>query len=249
MVHDGPTHGHRTTRLSIRTRLLAANWVIIAASFVTTTVVAALVGPPMFRRLMDADVRPAGPGDHPYQRAFEKATVIAVGTALAVSTLAAVALSWYLSRRVARSAAELARAATVIADGRYDFRVTPTGLGKEVDATAAAFNTMARRLEQVEHSRREMLADLAHEMETPVGILEACLGALEGGAKSLDTDAMKLLRDQSRRLTRLSTDVAAISDAEHRIGTVDAHSVDDPKLGPSAFTHVSQTRDWRDLRH
>jgi len=211
-----------TSRFGIRTRLLAVNSVVIVLSFVTSTLVAVAVGPPMFRRLMDAAVQPGASGDHPYQRAFEKATVASLGTALLVSVVAALALSWYLSRRVYRSATELAHAATVIADGHYDFRVGPPRLGREFDEIAVAFNSMAYSLGRVERSRRQMLADLAHEMRTPVAIVEAYLEALEDGVKSLDSDAVAVLRDQSRRLTRLSKDVAALSDAEHQARTIDA---------------------------
>ena len=220
----------------IRTLLLAANSVVVLASFATTTLVAALVGPPMFQRLMDAAVQPGIAGDHPYKHAFEKATAMSVGTALAVSAVAALALSWYLSRRVHHSATELAHAATVIADGHYEFRVSPTGLGKEFDEVAAAFNTMAQRLGQVEHSRRQMLADLAHEIRTPVAVLEAYLEALEDGVKPLDANAFEVLRDQSRRLTRFSIDVSALSDAEHHAGTIDARWVSMPQLVTSATT-------------
>src|ERR1700712_5723608 len=115
---------HNASRFGIRTRLLAVNSVVIVASFVTATLVAALVGPPMFRRLMDDAVRPGASGNHPYQRAFEKATAASLGTALLVSVVAALALSWYLSRRVYHSATELAHAATVIAYGHYDFQVS-----------------------------------------------------------------------------------------------------------------------------
>jgi signal transduction histidine kinase len=220
-------------RYGIRTRLLAANSIVVVASFATTIVVAALVGPPMFLRLMDAAART---GEHPYQRAFEKATAMSVGTALAVSAVAALGLSWYLSRRVYHSAAELANAATVIADGHYDVRVSPTRLGKEFDEIAAAFNTMAQRLGHVEHSRRQMLADLAHEIRTPVAILEAYLEALEDGVKPLDAEAIGVLRDQSRRLTRFSTDVTALSNAEHRTSSIDARRVSMGQLVTTATT-------------
>lgn len=223
-------------RFGIRARLLAANLVVIAASFVTVSLVAALVGPPMFQRLMDAAVQPGARGDHPYLRAFEKATAMSVGIALAVAAVAALGLSWYLSRRVYRSAAELAHAATVVADGHYDVRVSPADLGKEFDEIARAFNTMAHRLGQAEHGRRQMLADLAHEIRTPVAILEAYLEALEDGVKPLDADAMAVLRDQSRRLTRFSIDVGALSDAEHRSAAIDAHRVSMPGLIATATT-------------
>lgn len=204
------------SRFGIRTRLLAANSVVVIACIATTSVVAMLVGPPMFQRLMDAAVQPGSATDHPYQRAFERATTMSVGTALAVSAVAALSLSWYLSRRVYRSAAELARAATVIADGHYDVRLTPAGLGKEFDEIAAAFTTMARRLGDVDRTRRQMLADLAHEIRTPVAVLEAYFEALEDGVQSLDADTMGVLRDQTRRLARFSADAAALFNAEQR---------------------------------
>lgn len=236
MIMTAKTAQDNMSRFGIRTRLLAVNSIVVVTSFATASVVAVLVGPPMFQRLMDEAVQPGASGDHPYQRAFEKATAAAVGTALVVSIVAALALSWYLSRRVYESANELAHAATVIADGHYDFRVSPTRLGKEFDEIAAAFNTMAQSLGRVEHSRRQMLADLAHEMRTPVAILEAYLEALEDGVKSLDADAITVLRDQSRRLTRLSVDVAALSDAEHSTGTIDARWVSMDRLVAVATT-------------
>jgi signal transduction histidine kinase len=236
MLQKSLARGDGIGRYGIRTRLLAANSVVIVVSFATTTFVAALVGPPMFQRLMDTAVRPGAVSGHPYQRAFETATAMSVGTALAVSAVAALALSWYLSRRVYFSTTELAHAATVIADGHYDFRVSAPRLGKEFDEIATAFNTMAQRLGQVEHSRRRMLGDLAHEIRTPVAILEAYLEALEDGVKSLDADAIGVLRDQSRRLTRFSIDVTALSDAEHRTSTIDARWVSLQQLVSTATT-------------
>ncbi|CAN5358839.1 HAMP domain-containing sensor histidine kinase [soil metagenome] len=235
MIGRGQAAGDDSvSRFGIRTRLLAANSVVILTSFVTASVVAALVGPPMFQRLMDAAIRPGSTGDHPYQRAYERATAMSVGTALAVSAMAALAMSWYLSRRIYRSATELARATTLIAEGHYDFRVSPSRLGKEFDAVALAFNTMAQQLGEVEHSRRQLLADLAHEIRTPVSIVEAYLEALEDGVKPLDADAIDVLRDQSRRLTRLSADVRALSDAENTADAVVARASSIPHLVATA---------------
>src|SRR5262249_32702896 len=114
-------------RFGIRLRLLFAIHLIVVTGIATTIVVAAIVGPPMFRRLMSPSV-PRLPGD-PYEHAFRDATAWSVGSGLAVSALAAFTLSWYLSRRVHRSATELAHAATAVANGRYDIRVSPPRLG------------------------------------------------------------------------------------------------------------------------
>lgn len=227
----------------IRGQLLVANSVVVIASIATTSVVAAIVGPPMFRRLMDEAVPPGG--NDPYEHAFRDATALSVGIALAVSALAALTLSWYLSRRVHRSATALSDAASAVANGHYDIRVPPPHLGKEFDAVAAAFNTMARQLGVVDDTRRQMLADLAHEIRTPVAVLEAYMEALEDGVQRLDEETISTLRDQTRRLTRFSVDVNALSVAEGRATSVDAQWVSAETListAVSAFTPRYNTK-------
>ena len=217
MLSRRPTRGP-----GIRMRLLVANSVVVIAGIATTSVVAAIVGPPMFRRLMDEAVVPGFNGNHPYERAFRDATALSVGIALGVSALTALTLSWYLSRRVHRSATALSQAASAVANGHYDIRVPPPRLGKEFDAVAAAFNKMAQQLGVVDDTRRQMLADLAHEIRTPVSVLDAYMEALEDGVQRLDQDTIGTLRDQTRRLTRFSVDVNALSVAERRTTSIDA---------------------------
>jgi len=217
MFSRRPTRGP-----GIRMRLLVANSVVVIAGIATTSVVAAIVGPPMFRRLMDKAVVPGLDGNHPYERAFRDATALSVGIALGVSALAALTLSWYLSRRVHHSATALSQAASAVSKGQYDIRVPPPRLGKEFDAVAEAFNKMAQQLGVVDDTRRQMLADLAHEIRTPVAVLDAYMEALEDGVQRLDRDTIGTLRDQTRRLTRFSLDVNALSVAERRTTSVDA---------------------------
>ena len=207
----------------IRLRLLFANSVIVLTGMATTIVVAATVGPPMFRRLMRPGV-PRLPGD-PYEHAYRDATAWSVGIALFVSALAALTLSWYLSRRVHRSTTELAHAARAVANGRYDIRVSPPRLGKEFEAIADAFNTMADRLGAVENTRRQLLADLAHEIRTPVSVLEAYMEALEDDVQSLDHEAISMLREQTRRLVRLTVDVNALTTADQGRSSIAARWV------------------------
>ncbi|HYZ66804.1 MAG TPA: HAMP domain-containing sensor histidine kinase [Mycobacterium sp.] len=227
------TDSHRLrqyVRPGIRMRLLVANSVVIIAGIATTSAVAAIVGPPMFRRLMDEAVVPGRNGNHPYEHAFRDATALSVGIALGVSALAALSLSWYLSRRVHRSATALSEAASAVSNGHYDIRVPPPRLGKEFDAVAAAFNSMARQLGVVDDTRRQMLADLAHEIRTPVSVLEAYMEALEDDVQRLDQDTVSTLRDQTRRLTRFSVDVDALSAAERRTTSIDARWISPNEL-------------------
>ena len=80
--------------------------------------------------------------------------------------------------------------AAVAAAGREDrrrrLRLTGPrpGLGGEFDQFADTFNDLAERLEATESTRRRMLADLAHEMRTPLATLEAHLEAIQDGVAS-----------------------------------------------------------------
>jgi two-component system sensor histidine kinase BaeS len=206
-----------------------ANAIVVVAGIATTTAVAMLIGPPMFRRLMDAGV-PQSTTERPYERAFRDATAWSVGIALGMSALAALALSWYLSRRVHRSATQLSQAATAVAQGRYAVRVPPPRLGHELDAVSAAFNRMAEQLGAVESTRRQLLSDLAHEIRTPVSVLEAYLEALEDGVQRLDPDTISLLRDQTRRLARFTVDVTALTTSQQGAASIAPTSVSPASL-------------------
>ena len=67
------------------------------------------------------------------EEAYGYATVTSIGGALAVSALAALAVSFYVSRRLQRSITEVAAAATDVARGNYEIRVSPTRLGDDFD--------------------------------------------------------------------------------------------------------------------
>ena len=112
----------------------------------------------------------------------------------------------------------MSAAAAAVAEGRYDIRVTAPQLGDEFDDLAIAFNRMAERLQSVESTRRQLFGDLAHEIRTPVSVLEAYLEAVEDGVKTLDPQTIAMLREQTGRLVRFSDDAAALAQAE------DAHA-------------------------
>ena len=204
-----------TRRPGVGPRLLLAQVMVLGAGAVTAWVVAAIVGPPLFREhLHRAGVPADSPEELHAEEAYGYATALSVGGALAVSALIALAVSWYLSRRLQRSVAEVASAAEAVAHGRYDIRVAPPRLGDEFDSLAVAFNEMAARLQTVETTRRQLFGDLAHEIRTPVSVLEAYMEALEDGVRSLTPETTVMLRDQTRRLVRFSEDFAALAQAE-----------------------------------
>lgn len=228
------------SRPGIGARLLLAQSLVLLAGAATVWIVAAVVGPPLFREHLHRAGVPAMSSEQMHaEEAYTYATAISIGVALAVSALAALVVTWYFSRRVQRSVAEVSTAAAAVADGRYDSRVSSPGLGDDFDSLASAFNQMASRLESVEATRRRLFGDLAHEIRTPVSVLEAYLEAVEDGVKTLDRETITMLRDQTRRLVRFSDDVAALAQAEEGQASIAATSVDAAALIESAIGAVS----------
>lgn len=205
----------RSRRPGIGLRLLAAQAIVVITGALTTTAVAAIVGPPLFREHLHRAGVPADSAEEVHaEEAYGYATVISIGVAVAVSALVALAVSLYVSRRLQRSVTEVASAARAVTKGRYDTRVAPPGLGDDFDALAIAFNQMASRLQTVDSTRQRLFGDLAHEIRTPVAVLEAYMEALEDGVRTLTPETATMLRDQTRRLVRFSDDVAALARAE-----------------------------------
>ncbi|MDZ5085879.1 MULTISPECIES: sensor histidine kinase [Mycobacteriaceae] len=211
----------RWRRAGIGVRLLAAQALVLLVAAAAVWVVAAIVGPPLFREHLHRAGVPADSLEELHaEEAYRYATALSIGGAVAVSALAALAVSGYAGRRLQRSVAEVASAATAVADGRYEIRVAPQELGEEFDSLARAFNQMATRLESVEATRRRLFGDLAHEIRTPVSVLDAYIEALEDGVRMLTPETAEVLRDQTRRLVRFSEDVAALAQAEENTANV-----------------------------
>jgi len=196
-------------------RLLVAQTLILLTCILTAWTIAAAVGPTLFHRhLTSAHVGASQAQIGHTEQAYQSANVISLSLALLAALVVATAVNVYIARRIGRSVATIADAASDVTGGHYDVRVPGPGLGAEFDSLAAGFNEMADRLGSVERTRRRLLADLGHEMRTPVATLEAYLEALEDGVATLDAGTAELLHSQTRRLARLSEDIGTVSRAE-----------------------------------
>lgn len=210
---EDPDRLRRGTGFAVR--LLVAESLVLAAGGVTTWLVASAVGPGIFHdHLRRAGVTGSVSQTHHVEAAFASALLVSIGVALVAAVVAALAVTWYLSRRVHRSIASVTVAASAIASGRTGARVADPGLGAEFGTLAATYNALAERLEATEATRRRMLADLAHEMRTPLATVEAHLEAVEDGVRDLDPATLAVIRSSTHRLRRLAEDVAAVSHAE-----------------------------------
>ncbi len=197
------------------TRLMVAQLGVLLASVVTAAVVAAVVGPRLFHdhllrargTLNDDQVLHA-------ERAYIDSNLVSLGVALVVAVGSATIVTLLIARRLRRPLVELSSAASAVAGGRYDRRVTSTGAGAELDEFAESFNTMATRLQVTEDTRRRLLTDLAHEMRTPLATCTAYLEALDDGVATWGPETSEIMSHQVQRLARLAADIDDVSRAE-----------------------------------
>ncbi|HPY26246.1 MAG TPA: ATP-binding protein [Mycobacterium sp.] len=217
--------------MGMRGRLLLAQTLVLLAGGATTWVVASVVGPPLFREhLHQAGVEHNSNEQFHAEQAYQHATALSIAVAITVAASTAFVVTAYLSRRLQHSIAELSQAAAAIAEGHYDIRVAPPQLGDEFENLAGSFNQMAQRLQSVESTRRRMFGDLAHEIRTPVAVLEAYLEAVEDGVKTLDPQTIAMLREQTGRLVRFSADAGALAQAEESHTAIARGPVDTAEL-------------------
>jgi len=116
---------------------------------------------------------------------------------------------------------ELAESAESVAAGRYDVSVPDATFSSELHQLSSSFTHMAQRLAETETTRTRLLADLAHELRTPLATLEAYIDGMEDDVLAHDAAAYATMRLQVDRLRRLASDLRESSAAEeHALGIV-----------------------------
>lgn len=127
--------------------------------------------------------------------------------AVAVSTL----LALWLARRIARPVSVVSRAAEQLAAGDLSVRVPVPALERELATLARSFNGMAQNLEHLEAERQQAVADIAHELRTPLAIMQARLDAIEDGIYPMNADQITHLSTQTQLLIRLVGDLRTLT--------------------------------------
>ncbi len=122
-------------------------------------------------------------------------------------------LGLILSRNLSAPLQRLADAARAVARRDFSQRVTVGG-SAEVAQVSNAFNDMAAALEQAEQLRRNLMADVAHELRTPLSVLQGNLQAILDGVYPLDETEIAHLFDETRLLSRLVDDLRELALAE-----------------------------------
>lgn len=206
-------------RARFATRMMLTQTIVVGIGTVTLILTAWFVAPALFHQhLSHLGVVSSYVQLHA-EEAFAYAFGISVAVATVVSVAAAGMVSWFLVRRVSRPIEQLAKAVESVAAGHFDVVVPDAGFSSELEQLSGSFTQMATRLGNSEAARSRLLADLAHELRTPLATLEAYIDGLEDDVIVRDRDAWATMRHQVHRLERLAGDLRETAAAEeHALG-------------------------------
>ena len=168
-----------------------------------------LAGQPAGTVLVDAVSTSPGTPAGEFLSSMNRSILIAVLSAGVVALL----LGGGLFFQITAPLRELKAAASAIAAGDLSQQV-PVRTKDELGQLALTFNHMAESLKRSENQRRQMIADVAHELRTPLSVMQANLEAVQDGILPLDAGEIASLHEETVLLSRMVADLHLLSVAE-----------------------------------
>ena len=180
------------------------------------------VGTLLFVNDMRLQMRPSG--DQFLARLDNIFTYSLLGTALLALTLGLL-----LSRYLTRPIRELTVATRAVAMGDLG-QVVPIRSKDELGELAISFNSMNENLARSRNLRRQMTADIAHELRTPISIILGHAEGIHDGVLPLSMETVEIIRDEAGRLEGLVEDLRTLSRADAGELPLDLQAVSPSKL-------------------
>lgn len=201
----------------LRTRLIVSHLSVALVGAAATFVVVLVLTPLIFDRRMGPGGGSGAGGGQANREQLVADVAAAVTQALAVGLLvgiltAAVA-GVIAAARVTRPLRKLSAATQGIAAGAYDTRVE-LPRDAELAALAGNVNTLGAALEATEQRRVRLIGEVAHEMRTPLTIIDGYVESMIDGVVAPEPENLAKVSAEVRRLRRLSDDFSRLSKAE-----------------------------------
>ena len=150
----------------------------------------------------------------PEARLFVAGQSRALLVSLFAGLIIALILGLMLARHISRPLRELAQTVDTLSSGNYEVRAT-VARKDEVGRLGKGVNRLAESLAENRSIRRRWMADIAHELRTPVAVLKGEIEALQDGLRPADESTLASLGEEAEQLSRLIDDLQtlALSDA------------------------------------
>ncbi len=146
---------------------------------------------------------------------FARAILFPIGLISFILAMFMVVISVLLVRRFVNPLADVIYAARAVANGDLKTRI-PTKGPQDLRSLSNSFNEMASSLERSDRERRDMLADIAHELRTPLSVIRGRLEGIVDGIYSENGSQVSMALEQTYLLQRLVDDLHLLTLAETR---------------------------------
>jgi signal transduction histidine kinase len=159
--------------------------------------------------------------------------------AAAIALVASLAVAYLVARSITKPLARITRASEAMAQGQYEQRLPVEGRD-EVARLAQTFNGMAVQVSHSHQMMRDLVANVAHELKTPLTSIQGFSQALADGALQSPAEyssAARIINEESDRMRRLVDDLLYLSQMESGQIRFEPEAVD-----TAALLHTSSER-------
>lgn len=125
----------------------------------------------------------------------------------------ATGLAILISKKISRPIEEINQTAKELAKGNYDLDFAGTGY-LEINELSKTLNIAARELSKVENLRRELLANISHDLRTPLALIYSYAEMMQDFPEEVTSQQSQVIMDEAKRLTSLVNDILDISKLE-----------------------------------
>ena len=146
-----------------------------------------------------------------------------------IGAVIALVLGVVLSRTLTRPIRELTQATHAVSEGDLSQQV-PVRSNDELGELAQAFNRMSSELSRSVNSRRQMTADIAHELRTPLSLILGHAEAVHDGVLAPTRENFEIIREEATRLEHLVNDLRVLSLADAGELSINLQSVEPGRL-------------------
>jgi two-component system, OmpR family, sensor histidine kinase BaeS len=150
---------------------------------------------------------------NPEEALFLERTNQALLLGISTGLLVALIMGIFLARTLTRPLRDLTQAAKNIAEGRLEQEVKVTSKD-EIGQLATTFNIMSQEVAKANASRRQMTADIAHDLRTPLTVIAGYIESMQEGVLQPTPERFELIYKEIERLQNLVGDLRMLSQAD-----------------------------------
>lgn len=145
--------------------------------------------------------------------------------AMAFSGLLAYGILYFQIKRISEPLSEISKAAKVISGGEFQKRLE-IKTGDEIEELAKSFNDMAQSLEKIEENRRNLLANISHDLRSPMTSIKGFVGGIMDGTIPPDMQEhyLGIVMDECQRLIKMTNEILELNNIQQ--GKVEINKTD-----------------------